>query len=275
MQRPTPRTASQADEPAGIAAQTCPKCAHGNLPGSRFCSGCGASLPIQLCQQCGAVNTITAVSCGQCGSNMQEDVPANTDAAAAVIDTTFKPPPRPPIPVVVWVIGGVALVALGFLGFQVYQTFSYHDIAFGQAITPAKESWPDTRPAAVTATPIRPAPETDIAATVSSTETMAPVAPSTTAGVPLNAEPRKVPDPQREIRVPAVACTAEAAAAGTCVGDIKKNSAAKAATVATPRPSNIASKQPVKSPAAPGSCSAGVWALGLCATEPVQPKESP
>jgi uncharacterized OB-fold protein len=274
MQHPTPGTARQADEPAGVAVQTCPKCAHGNLPGSRFCSGCGASLPIQLCPKCGMVNAATVASCSQCGSSMQEDIQASADAAA-VIDTTFKPPPRPPIPVIVWVIGGVVLLALGFLGFQVYQTFSYHDIAFGQAITPARESWPDTRPSVITTTPIRPAPETDINATISgdSPPAIAPGVPSNSASAQLNAESRKTPDQQREIRLPATPCTAEAAASGACVREIKKSNATKAATVAAPRPPDVASKPSDKSPATPGSCSAGVWALGLCTTEPVQRKE--
>ncbi len=210
---------------------------------------------------------------------MQEDVPVNPEAAAAIIDTTFKPPPRPPIPVTVWVISGVALIAMGFLGFQVYQTFTYHDIPFGQAIMPAKEDWPDTRPAALPATPIRPAPETGITATDSrnSSREIAPVAPISTADVLSTAESR--PDPQREIRLPAIPCTPEAAASGKCIRDVKpgntRDTPARTTTVATARPPSVISKPPVKSPAASGSCSAGVWALGLCTTEPVQPKESP
>ena len=60
----------------------CPNCSAANPDGKRFCTNCGASLPLQ-CRVCGAEASPGAKFCGDCGASL---------------DTAVNPPPTEPSP---------------------------------------------------------------------------------------------------------------------------------------------------------------------------------
>ncbi len=251
MQQPMPKTTNQPGENAKLRTGACPKCAHHNAPDSRFCSACGIPLSVAACQKCGALNPATAPFCHQCNSVLQEDAAEAYGSASEIIDG-YKPPPRPPIPVVAWFAGGLILAAIGFFAFQAYQLFSYVDIPYEQATLPGGSSDLEKRRGSSASGIIsRPSATSGEVAEEPARE---PVAPAT---LPSNAKP----EPAGTTRAPAET-RAET-----------NRKPVKAATSVAPAPPIVEIKPAARASKATSACTAGVWALGLCGTEAVQPKE--
>lgn len=61
----------------------CSFCSHKNPEDAKFCNACGASMHLQLCQHCGAIDNVSAVACYKCGrsfSSRGADDDARTEA---------------------------------------------------------------------------------------------------------------------------------------------------------------------------------------------------
>jgi len=67
-----------------MPATECTFCAHTNPDGSSFCNECGASLWLNLCRKCEAVNNRTALNCHKCGADLRDKADA-TDATGSLM----------------------------------------------------------------------------------------------------------------------------------------------------------------------------------------------
>jgi len=277
MLNPMPSTTNEPGETAKPSPHLCPQCTHSNTPDSSFCSACGTPLPVTACPHCGAVNPAAAASCHQCHGELQDSGEDVLNSAAAAFET-YKAPPRPPIPVVVWVAGGVILVTLGFLGYNAYQIFSYVDIPYERATPPAGESLLEGRGGpSYSGTIGRAPPAGDEPAEQNGRGAAVPVMPNSKAET-APAPPARTPADTRPLsRRTAEPCTEEAAAAGLCSPALKRatgvETSAKTETAVAPPPPKVVRKAAERAPAGAQPCTAGTWALGLCKSEPVQPKE--
>lgn len=248
VRNPMPSTTYQPGKAAKPLSHPCPQCAHSNTPDARFCNACGVPLPVIACPQCGAANPAAAVSCHQCRGALQDgDADALDAAATAVI--THEPLSRPPIPVAFWVVSAVIVATLMFLGYHAYQTFFYVDIPFERATRPARDGLAEQQRGPSYSGTIGRAP----AVVDGSAEP-----PIRDAATPVMPVPEAEPAPAQPARKPAVAGA-----------DIP----ARTATAVVPPPPQTVRKAAERPPAVAQPCTAGTWALGLCTTEPVQPKE--
>src|SRR2546422_4550135 len=66
---------------------TCPGCGGANLPGRRFCSKCGAPLPL-ACGTCGFTNEPGDEFCGGCGQRL---APASSEPARGAAPAEATP----------------------------------------------------------------------------------------------------------------------------------------------------------------------------------------
>ena len=85
------------DDAMESSRDICPSCSQPNLPGSRFCSSCGAPFPPR-CPACGAENLVGSRFCNQCGTPFAAASPvtaaptaAAPPAAATAIPTAAGP----------------------------------------------------------------------------------------------------------------------------------------------------------------------------------------
>ncbi|RPJ45000.1 MAG: zinc ribbon domain-containing protein [Betaproteobacteria bacterium] len=277
MLNPMPSTTYQPGKAAKPPPHLCPQCAHSNTPDARFCNACGVPLPVMTCPQCGAVNPAAAVSCHQCRGALQDGgADALESAAAAVV--THEPLSRPPIPVAFWVVSAGILVTLAFLGYHAYQTFFYVDIPFERATLPAREGFLEQQRGPSYSGTISRAPAVvDESAEMPVRDAAAPAMPTSNAETAPGSAARTPVNTRRVDRLTAEPCTEDAAAAGLCSQDLKRAKAAeasaKAETAIAPPPPKAIRKAAERAPAGAQPCTAGMWALGLCKTESVQPKE--
>jgi len=240
MQQPVAKTSEQPGDPSAKLSISCPRCAHGNAPDSRFCSACGAPFPVASCPHCGAANPVAADSCHQCHGKLSEGSAAVLDPAAAVAETVTRLSRRPKrLTAGVLAAGAVALATLAFLGYQVYEMLSYVDLRLDNASLP-----------------------TDVSGGVEEHRGPVDSGPIGREGAASDASAPKVERSAAPSLAPALKPQAAPANAGTTPADLRR-----------------ASRQPAASRAASGqappraeSCTEAIAALGLC-TESIPRKE--
>lgn len=72
----------------------CPDCGHLNLPGKRFCGGCGRGMP-SLCAACGAVGLPGDRFCQECGTLLHGQSPPAPTASPSGLSPAPAPVPPP------------------------------------------------------------------------------------------------------------------------------------------------------------------------------------
>lgn len=204
----------------------CRFCEHGNPEGAKFCSECGGCLHLLPCPSCGAVTDVATTTCYQC----HKPLPWH-DAGAVTVSQTAAEAAKPAMRWQRPVMAGVAvLAAVAALGYYGYRQRTVVDAS---------------TPAAAGGVP-RAAMDTPQVKAV-----LAPAVAGATAKAGGGSE-----------RVPPAACTAEAAALGTC--------APQSLPQKVEQPIRE-TRSPLADTAKPGTvegCAEAVAALGLCAAVP-------